>query len=188
MKKPQTFKYTDEVDKAIKKIFDEYQNLFDYKKYKKGDTLLAKGETITHDFLVIEGIIKASINSPRADGEAILTFFGPGNSILPYRSDLPENSISSVTFEVYQDAKIQRIHKDSWEKIRKENPLIDVIMQDDLFRVLERMMVQAEINTHTSAEKRFRLWREVYPFLDDIDTENIAARMGISEATAKRVK
>ena len=189
MKKPQTFKYTDEVDKSVKKLVDEYSDLWELKTYKKGSELLTTGEIITKNFYVESGIIKASVYSPLAKGEAILTFFGDGSCILPYRSDNPENATVLATFEVIKNAKIRSIYKDNWDKIHKDNPQrMSVIMQQLTLQTYNRYIVQAIVNTYPTAKERYKIWAEIYPFLRELSAEDVAARIGLDDSTVKRVK
>ena len=164
------------MEDIIKKLIDEYSELWEKKIVKKNKLFHTCGGLSNKNYYIESGIIKASVYNEEEQKEAIVGFFSGGECMLPYRN-MPiqkQYNLTAVT-----EIIIYSISASNWDSIAKEKPtLIRNILDKDMLKIMGKLNAKSLIKVCPDIASKYKKALEIYPFLDKIKDEDVASFIG----------
>ena len=176
-----------DIDKEIKKLVDEHSDLWKKKSYKKGEILLKSDVVPTHNYFIETGILKVYTVDEERMETINHAFLCGGNPILSLNwTNINIRTIYNI--EVIKNANIYSINANNWNKITQEKPLINEIVSHDVNRMFEVLIKQRIINSKPDTTTRYKLTLKMYPFLTQINDDDVGSLLGVSARSVRTAK
>lgn len=157
--------------------------------FGRGEVVFHRGDPANALHLIVKGRFAVRITTPLGD-TATLGVRGPGDAFgeLALISEAVERS---ATVQALEAAETRSVHRDDFERLRREHPSVDAILVALLAERVRRLSEQLTEAYYLSAEKRVlrRLadLAELYDGVVQLPQEGLAELAGTSRATVNRV-
>ena len=175
------------IDNEIKKLINEYPDLWEKNNYKKGKLLSKIGKTGTHNYYIESGILKAFVYNEDTAKEVIIGFVSAEEFIIAASSEYL-NIPLLLNLEVVNTAAIYSINNDNWNKLIETNKVSNELLMQYSLQILVKFIEQAKINSYPRARTRYEKSLENYPCLRQVKDEYVASFLGIDVRTINRIK
>jgi CRP-like cAMP-binding protein len=175
------------IDKELKRIFNEYPDLREEEKYKRNENVVVVDTIITKSYYIKSGILKFCLYDKERDKNIIFDLLHSGDAILPC-SAIPYDTASPFNIRVIEDAVIYTISNDNLKIIREKEPQFEELTNLNLRRMFQRVIKIAIVNSYPNVLTRYEKLLEVYPYLNSVSPKDVAAIFGVDRTTITRKK
>jgi CRP-like cAMP-binding protein len=167
--------------------FEYVLSHFTSRKYRKHQFLLQEGDTVTNDYFVIAGLLKASFANQHDDKEHILQFAWEDWWITDYQAYFNQTK-SSLTIDCIEDVEVLCLSLHNRDKL-----CADLHKMEHFFRrksnagyVALQKRILALLNS--TAKERYEQLLSTYPQLfQRVPKTLIASYLGVSRETLSRL-
>ena len=157
--------------------------------FGRGEVVFHRGDPANALHLIVKGRFAVRITTPLGD-TATLGVRGPGDAFGELAL-ISESVERSATVQALEAAETRSVHRDDFERLRREHPSVDAILVALLGERVRRLSEQLTEAYYLSAEKRVqhRLadLAELYDADVQLPQEALAELAGTSRATVNRV-
>jgi CRP/FNR family cyclic AMP-dependent transcriptional regulator len=157
--------------------------------FGRGEVVFHRGDPANALHLIVKGRFGVRITTPLGD-TATLGVRGPGDAFgeLALISEAAERS---ATVQALEAAETRSVHRDDFERLRREHPSVDAILVALLAERVRRLSEQLTEAYYLSADKRVQRrlaeLAEIYDGDVQLPQEALAELAGTSRATVNRV-
>ena len=175
------------IDLEMKNMLVKYPELWTKKILKRNIVFHNAGEIATENYYVETGTIKAFVYNADNFEEVIIDFFEANTAILPYRG-FPVKSLTMFNLQTIANTIVHTISADNWEKLRKKEPMLDVIIGKDSLRTSSKSVKKSLIYSYPDAQTCYEKALEFYPCLNNLSDTLVGQFIGYDRTTINRVK
>jgi len=163
------------------------QTFFKYKKLRKRRYLLQEGSICKQMSFVSKGAVKSYTIDERGN-EHISVFGWEGWWVSDFASFICGEE-TKLNIETIEETELLCISRENYEEMLSKTPIMEryfrIVYQNSLVTKEKRLISS---NTHT-AEEKYRLLIETYPFINQRIPQNlIASYLGLAPETISRLK
>jgi CRP/FNR family transcriptional regulator, cyclic AMP receptor protein len=157
--------------------------------FGRGEVVFHRGDPANALHLIVKGRFAVRITTPLGD-TATLGVRGPGDAFGELAL-ISESVERSATVQALEAAETRSVHRDDFERLRREHPSVDAILVALLAERVRRLSEQLTEAYYLSAEKRVQRrladLAELYDGVVQLPQEALAELAGTSRATVNRV-
>jgi len=162
-------------------------NISQLKPIKRGELFISEGQIPRKFAFIHEGLFRYYYVDDK--GSEFTKGFFPENSFLSSYSAMIQHKPSHFSIEALEDATISVIKYQDWQSILSTHPC----WQSLLLALIEKAFIKKESREREfllfDAEKRYRIFLENYPGLDQrIKQHLIASYLGITSVALSRIR
>jgi CRP/FNR family transcriptional regulator, cyclic AMP receptor protein len=158
--------------------------------FGRGEVVFHRGDPANALHLIVKGRFAVRITTPLGD-TATLGVRGPGDAFGELALISESAAERSATVQALEPAETRSVHRDDFERLRREHPSVDAILVALLAERVRRLSEQLTEAYYLSADKRVqhRLadLAELYDGVVQLPQEALAELAGTSRATVNRV-
>jgi CRP/FNR family transcriptional regulator, cyclic AMP receptor protein len=157
--------------------------------FGRGEVVFHRGDPANALHLIVKGRFAVRITTPLGD-TATLGVRGPGDAFGELAL-ISESVERSATVQALEAAETRSVHRDDFERLRREHPSVDAILVALLAERVRRLSEQLTEAYYLSADKRIQRrladLAELYDGDVQLPQEALAELAGTSRATVNRV-
>jgi CRP/FNR family cyclic AMP-dependent transcriptional regulator len=157
--------------------------------FGRGEVVFHRGDPANALHLIVKGRFAVRITTPLGD-TATLGVRGPGDAFGELAL-ISESVERSATVQALEAAETRSVHRDDFERLRREHPSVDAILVALLAERVRRLSEELTEAYYLSAEKRVQRrladLAELYDGVVQLPQEALAELAGTSRATVNRV-
>lgn len=166
--------------------FEYIFSFFKSKKLKKNSILISEGDSVSYEYFVLKGCLKASYITEEGK-ESIIRFALEDWWVSDYDAYFKKNP-ATLNIECLEDCELLVLSFDDREKLCKELPEMDYFFRKKIegaYAAFQRRLISLFSN---DAKERYEMFIKQYPMLlQRVPKSIIASYLGITRETLSRI-
>ena len=174
------------IAKLSDSLEDDLKNLFEPKKFSKGDHLFKQGEICRHMFYIEKGLVRVYYYSDI--GKEITAWFSAENTLITALDSFYNHKPTSDYCEVLEDSVVYPMSFSEFEIILNSEKGARLAFYI-LYEITRKMTEYISSIKFQSAEERYKALIKEYPTIQQrTSLGHIASYLGITQETLSRIR
>ncbi len=178
--------YLKNISKLSDSLDEDLKNLFEPKKFSKGDHLFKQGEICRHVYYIEKGLVRVYYYS--VSGKEVTAWFSAENTLITALDSFYYHRPTHDYCEVLEDSVVYPINFSEWEAILNNEQGARLAFYI-LYEITRKMTEYISNTKFQSAEERYKALMKEYPTLQQrTSLGHIASYLGITQETLSRIR